>query len=148
MEDNKEFQILLSKSGWSPERKVDGKLLKSLIEQAGYEVLPKVMSFLISFDGISIKFINLRNGIEDDINISFEKGNNLEGKERIFEDYYPRIGRRLCVVGTASRDHFVLVMDEDGKLYGGYSSFLVKFGDTATEGIEAIVFNLDIMEIK
>jgi hypothetical protein len=143
-----EIKDLLYKSGWSENRKADESALVALIKKGGYEILPKVLDFLVSFDGIEIRFINLRNGILDDITLGFEKGNELEPIDRITEEYELRIGRKLCVIGTAYRRHVILVMAEDGKVYGGYDGWLAKMGDSGIEAIEAIINNKEFSEIE
>jgi hypothetical protein len=138
---------ILLKAGWNENRKLDKNRLEQLIIQNGYDILPKVLDFLMVFEGIVIRFINLKNGISDDITIDFVKATQLESSDRIFQDYQLRIRRKLCIIGTAYREHFVLIMDEDGKVYGGYDNYLVKIADTGIGAIESIVNNEKFIEI-
>jgi len=145
---DKSIKDLLTQAGWSETRKVDRSKLIELITENNYDVLPKAIQFLEEFNGLIIKFTNLKNGGIDDITLDFNKATELEYPERIHEDYEPRIGKKLCAIGTAYRDHFILVMDEDGKVYGGYDSYLVKIADTGIDAIEAIVSNKEFIKIQ
>src|SRR5882757_9665680 len=120
---------LLHNAGWNENRQLDRNNLIKTVKDAGYEALPKVIDFLAMFEGIVIRFINLKNGVNDDITLDLGKAIELETVERISEDYQVRIGKKLCIIGTAYRDHFVLVMDEDGAVYGGYDNLLVNISD-------------------
>lgn len=144
---DKSVKDLLTQAGWSETRKVDSSKLIKQITENSYDVLPKALQFLEEFDGLKIKFTNFKNGQMDDITLDFNKATELEFPERIHEDYEPRIGKKLCAIGTAYRDHFILVMDEDGKVYGGYSDYLVKIADTGIDAIEAIVSNKQFIQI-
>ena len=138
---------LLIKAGWNENRQVNRFQLTDQISKNGYEVLPEVVDFLEVFEGLTIRFPNLKNGINDDITLDFKKATELECPERIHEDYQPRIGKKLCIIGTAYRDHFVLIMAEDGKVYGGYDNYLVRISDTGIGAIEAIINNEKFTEI-
>jgi hypothetical protein len=140
-------KMLLLKAGWKENRNVDGTKLKELIIMYGFRILPKALEFLEEFEGLIIRFPNLKNGINDDITLDFVKAAELEGNERIAEEYELRIGKKLSIVGTAYREHFALIMDEDGKVYGAYDSFLVKIGDSGVGAIEAIINNEKFIEI-
>ncbi|HEX9511353.1 MAG TPA: SUKH-3 domain-containing protein [Puia sp.] len=105
------------------------------------------VDFLEAFDGLTIRFPNLKNGINDDITLDFDKADELVYPERIHEDYQPRIGKKSCIIGTAYREHYVLIMDEDGMVYGGYDNYLVKIGDSGIDALEAIITNRKSIEI-
>lgn len=145
---DQKIKDLLIKSGWYENRRIDTSNLLEKVSENGYEILPKVIEFLKEFDGLIIRFYNLKNSLaDDDVTIDFNKASELECIERIREDYQHRIGKRLCVIGTAYREYFVLIMDEEGRVYGGYDDYLVKIADSAIEAINAIVSGKKFTEI-
>ncbi|MBS1567460.1 MAG: SUKH-3 domain-containing protein [Bacteroidetes bacterium] len=149
MEYKSEVLHLLKKAGWFEDRKVNRDEISETLRNEGYPVLERVVDFLAEFWGIVIYFENKRNGIKkDDISFDFEKATHLEVPERINEDYSKRIGKELCLVGSAYRDYMVLIMSDDGCVYGGYDDFLCKIADTGPEAIEAIVFGYEFSEIS
>ena len=146
-DENKHAYKLLERAGWSENRRSDENLIKQQIMSEGYPLLPAVVDFMKNFGGLVIYFQNKRNRIQDDINLDFEHATHLETTEKIIIDYKPRIGKSLCPVGTAYRDHFVLLMSEDGNLYGAYEDYLCYISDSGIGGIEAIVTDKDFLEI-
>lgn len=137
---------LLIKAGWSEDRKVNRSALRRMIIENGYTAFHKVLDFLEAFEGIVIKYQKANTGTEGDISFDFEKAAELEIPEKICGDYQMRIGRELCIIGTASKSHLILIMDEDGKVYGGYDNYLIKISDSGIGAIEALVNNIDNKE--
>lgn len=138
----------LINAGWRIGRQISRDSFVEILHSEGYETSKCVIDFLEEFGGLTIFFKNLRNGLEDDdINFDIEHATHIENSERILEDYGLRIGKKLCLIGTAYRDHFCLVMSDDGSVYGGYSDFLCKIGDSGIQAIEAILLDYTFEEI-
>lgn len=137
----------MERAGWSENRRSDENLIKQQTMSEGYPILPAVVDFMKNFGGLVIYFQNKRNRIQDDINLDFEHATHLETKGKIIIAYKPRIGKSLCPVGTAYRDHLVLLMSEDGNLYGAYEDYLCYTSDSGIGEIEAIVTNKNSLEI-
>lgn len=138
----------LLKSGWFIERKIDRNLITTILKLEGYPLLDKAINFLERFGNLVIYFRNIRNGLpDDDINFDIEHATNVENSERILESYKPRVGKDLCLIGSAYRGHFCLAMDSDGAVYGGYSDYLCKISNSGEGAIEAIILDYDFVEI-
>lgn len=130
-------------------KRIELELLQNKIRAEGYPIFEIVISFLLEYRGKKFSFRNRRNNLKnDDIIIDFDYATNLENAERINEDYVPRIGKELCVIGAAYRDHFVLMMAADGSVYGGYSDYLCKIGNSGIDAIEAIMDDREFEEVK
>ncbi|MBO9702124.1 MAG: SUKH-3 domain-containing protein [Sporocytophaga sp.] len=138
---------ILSNGGWTPERRLDKNVIIKMIEKENYDAFPKVVEFLQSFEGLSFKFLNKRSLKEDNFDFCFDRSIELEVPERLNEDYEPRIGKKLCLIGTAYRDYMVLMMAEDGFVYGGYDNFLVEIADSGIKAIEGIIKDYDFKRI-
>jgi hypothetical protein len=139
---------ILKRSGWSEDRKIDKSIISELITKEGYIVFEQAIAFMQSYLDIRIIFENRKNGVnDDDIDFSFEKATHVEVPERVNQEYATRVGKKLCLIGTAYRDHMVLLIAEDGTIYAGYDSYLCLVGNSALEAIESIIFNYDFVEI-
>ena len=100
------------------------------------------------FGDLIIYFENKKNGIKsDDINFDIKHALNLEAAEYVVENYVPRIKKELCIIGSAYRDHFILMMSDDGNVYEGYDYFLCKIAGSGEGAMEAIILGHDFEEI-
>ncbi len=139
---------ILKRSGWNEFRRVNHDEIINKLVSEGYMISNIVVDFLAQFESLNITFFNKKRNKEDDFNFSLEKAFHLEVPERLNEDYRLRIGNiNLCPIGTAYRDQFVLMMDSNGKVYGGYDDFLIKLGDCYQEAINSIVEGVEFTEI-
>ena len=148
MIENTELLVLLKKSGWSEQRKINRNKTIKMLESEGYQPFDKVVDFLSQFEGITILFHNEKNGLKnDDISFDYYRATQIEVPERILNTYVPRIKKSLCLIGSAYREHFVLMMSEDGNVYGGYDHYLCKISNSGIGAIEAIILDKDFIEI-
>jgi len=144
---DKEVENVLRESGWDERRRLDKEAILDQLSTEGYPVLENVVEALQNFNGLVIYFNNKRNGLRDDINFDFSHAIHLEVPERVFKNYVPRIGKKLILIGSAYRDHFVLLMAEDNSIYGGYDNYLCKIGSNPINAIENIILDKNFTEI-
>lgn len=145
---SKEVLQVLKKSGWYEGRQLQTKYVIDIIKKEGYGVLDKVVDFLREYGDLVLFFLNKKNGISNDtIDFNFKKAMQLEFIERI-EVYEERVGKKLCIVGTAYREHLILLMSEDGFVYGASDDFLCFFSNTGEGAIESIVMDFDVEVVK
>lgn len=131
----------LKESGWYPERHIDIEQYKDSILNSDYKFFPKVEAFLRQYGGLLIKF-KVRNGIETSLN--FDTIQAVEDIDPIWVqvNYYNLLKKTdLCVIGQAYTDHMTLMMDEDGRVYGGFDDYLCFIANSGEEAIEAICSN-------
>ena len=57
------------------------------------------------------------------------------------------IGRKLCPIGEADRGYLVLIMDEQGAVYGGYDDFFVEVGESGHTAIENLCSGKELKSI-
>ncbi|MEJ8819930.1 SUKH-3 domain-containing protein [Lacibacter sp. H407] len=144
----KEVKNILINAGWSELRRISKNIVVDQLTFEGYPVLDNVVETMQNLGGLVIKFSNKRNGLkDDDINFDFDHATGLEVPDRIFNNYMPRVKKQLVLIGTAYRDHFVLMMADDNSIYGGYDDYLCKIGNTPTDAIENIILDKDFDEI-
>lgn len=143
------FFSKLKSLGWKENCDVSEMDIENIISNEGYQIFQPVILFFKKFWNSKILFANKRNGLkDDDINFSFLDATRLEVPERINGSYALRIGKGLCLIGSAYREHMILMMSEDGYVYGGYDDFLCKIANSPLEAIEAIIDDKDFLEIK
>ncbi len=148
MTEEKKILEVLRQLGWVENKTNTRDDIISMIQKENYPVFDAVVDFLQLFLDSVIYFENKRNGLKnDDINFSFERATNLEVPERVNGSYARRVGKKLCLIGSAYREHMVLMMSEDGYVYGGYDDFLCEISNTGLGSIEAIIYDYDFIEI-
>lgn len=146
--DPKVYHVL-KKSGWNEKRQVEETEIVQKIINEGYPVMKSVVSFMKSFGGLLIEFDNLQNGIKNDtIDLDFEKATHVETPGKIRKSYVPRIRKDLCLVGSAYREHLILLMSEDGYVYGAFENYFCFIDKTGLGALQAIILNKDFEEIK
>lgn len=146
--ENEIIKKALYLSGWNEKRNINIDEIKTTLISEGYTVFDCVTNFLRCFGNLIIHFKNLKNGQLDDINFFIDHAIQVENSERILQDYSLRIGKKCCLIGSAYRDHFCLIMCEDGEVYGGYSDYLYKISNSGEAAIEAIILDYNFIEIK
>jgi hypothetical protein len=149
MNNTKRVFEYLAHAGWYEGRSMNQDNIIKFINDEGYDLLDNVLLFLQEFSGIEIYFKNKQNGLmNDNIDFLLEKAAGLVVAEQIREKYSPRVGKKLCIIGSAYRDYFALLMAEDNSVYGAYDDFLCKIGGSGVGAIEAIIFNYPFDEIS
>lgn len=138
---------VLHKGLWSEGRSIDKDIISRFFINTRQPLLEKTIQFLESFYCLSFNFLNLKNGIIDDFDFDVIRANELLSPGCL-DEYKARIGKNVCLIGTAYREHFVLLMDADGAVYGAYDSYLVKIGESGQAAIEAIILNREFEEIN
>lgn len=149
MKDKENVFDVLKKMGWEENRNVDKNAIITTVQSEGYPIFECVIDFLTKFIDTKIYFVNKRNGLQnDDIDFNFEKATHLEVPERINGEYSQRIGKSLCLIGSAYREYMVLMMDADGTVYGGYDNYLCKIATSGLNAINAIINDYDFEEVR
>jgi hypothetical protein len=149
MTQNEPVLNALYNAGYTPQRKINIARMVKVLTEEGYQVFDCVARFLAAYGGLIIRFENRKNGLQnDDINFDIEHAITIENSERILSDYAPRTEKNLCLIGTAYRDYFCLMMAEDGSVYGGYSDSLYKISDTITGFLDAVILDKEFIKIE
>ena len=137
---------ILRGAGWSETRAVDPGVYRRVLEAEGYPVHPCVLEFLRSFASIRA-FFTTTQGEDNDFFLDPVEAVDVIYMERVAEDYSPRIGMPLCVIGLYHHDNMVLLMDSGGAVYGGYDETLLHIADSGEEAIEAMVSGAEFSEV-
>jgi hypothetical protein len=127
---------LLRRAGWRPDRRVATDGYRSRLAEAGYAVSPAVLEFLQSFGGLSI---TRPTPLGDDI-LSFDPADALTRISRARVGTYEKfLDATLCVIGSYFTQTFTVMMDPNGKVYGGADDTLRHLGDSGEEAVENLL---------
>ena len=143
---SKQTKQILQAAGWSETRDVDPGVYRRVLEAEGYPVHPCVEEFLRSFASIRA-FFTTPQGEDNDFFLDPVEAVDFIYMERVAEDYSPRVGMPLCVIGLYHHDNMVLLMDSGGGVYGGHDETLLHVADSAEEAIEAMIMGAEFTEI-
>lgn len=104
------------------------------LSQDGIQVHSAAKAFFAKFGGFSARFKSKDEGFNW---FHFDLGRDFYDIDDVL-DYGRALGKSLCPIGQADRDHLYLVMDEEGGVYGYFSPYIFKLGDDYNEAIENI----------
>ncbi len=141
--------ILLLNAGWKANRSVDTTNFKKCLLRVGYPWLIQVQDFLSEFgkleiivpavDSVSVKLFHF----------DVCKAVADIDSRWIIEDYTDRLrNKKLCVIGQAFSSHLTLIMDDKGKIYGGFDDLLYLVGNNKYDAIEAMCSQKSLAEIE
>lgn len=116
---------------------------KKIILSEGLTFLPIAEEFLLKYGGVHFtRFWKVKNGLKGPETIdvySIAHFNPIRAVESVdsqwFVEYSRRIGKPITPIGNCGQEHASLMIDENGKIYGGFDSELGKIADSPEEAI-------------
>jgi hypothetical protein len=137
---------LLLDAGWDKKRQIDTAPFKQILEAEGYIPFPVIEDLLKEFGGLRIIFP--RHDSDDSLHFNAEKASNDVSPYWAQENYAYRLNNKsLCIIGQAYSDHLTLMMDAEGKVYGGYDDSLFFIASNGREAICNICSNQKLEEM-
>lgn len=137
----------LERAGWTADLVVDTSSFERLLREAGFFVNDAALSFLKKFGGLEIKHPHAKVSDMTD-NMHFDISVVVRDiLPSTVEDYGRIVGSSLCPIGEAARGYFILMMDENGAVYGAYDDFFVRVGPSGLEAIEALCSGKELEQI-
>jgi hypothetical protein len=130
----------LRRAGWHPGRTVGVQDEVSALEREGYVWTVRVLEFLAEFARLRIvhAYYGRDEGVRHDFDTDVVAAVGDICAERVFDEYAPRAGESLVVVGAACRNHLTLMMGEGGAVYGGYDGFFIRLGSDYASAFDAL----------
>jgi hypothetical protein len=128
---------LLAAAGWIEGRKASIEPDLAVLAEEGYPTWESLRGFLEEFSGLDVRVP--RHGTTDSIWFASSKAARLVDK-RWVEEYADRIGCRVVPVGAARQDHLLVLLAEDGRLFGGFDDELGELGDDVVEAVETLAW--------
>lgn len=138
----------LRHSGWTEGRSVDTTQYEQYLKAEGYPVHDTVREFLRQFGGLTMTYPHAKvPNKQDDLHLIPKRAGEIVFPEKVTEYYSDRAGTPLCVIGTASRDYLVLMMDREGGVYAGFDEVFLRVGDSGADAIEALCSGRKLAEL-
>lgn len=138
----------LLEAGWYEGRKIDISEYEEVLISEGYPLNDKTKDFLMEFGGLEVTHDAYVMPDETDY-FHFDPIIATDNVMRkTVSKYEERIGRSVDVIGEAFSSHMVLMMDYEGKIYGGYDSFLTCLGENLYEAINNLCEGKETEEIE
>lgn len=135
-------------AGWHEERKIDISEYEETLISEGYPLNQKTKDFLTEFGGLEVIHDAYVMPDETDY-FHFDPIIAIDNVMRkTINKYEKRIRKSLDVIGEAFSSHMVLMMDYEGKIYGGYDSFLTCLGENFYEAINNLCEGTETEEIE
>jgi hypothetical protein len=129
---------LLRRAGWFEGRTHEVAEFVRLLELKGYPVFPAVVGFLKKFGGLRIENPSAKRPAAEDWHFDVAKASRNISLSRIQALYVPRVHSNLCIIGEADKDYITLMMDEKGRVYGGFEETLVFLGESGEDAIDQL----------
>lgn len=142
-----EALAVLGAAGWAPRRNVDVADHVRVLERLGYRVFPPVRAFLQEYADLRLSYPHPRLPSSlTDILIDPTAASGRIYVERVL-DYARRVKKDLTVVGEARKGHLTLMMDDAGRVFGGYDRYLALVGVNGADALERLIAGREVAEI-
>ena len=136
---------LLQEAGWYPGRCISLRDFERVLEAEGYAVFPSVKEFLAEFGGLSIGY-RYEPSYEDRLNFDAAAAAGAIFADVVLQ-YAERLGKPLCVIGEYYANHYTIMMDPVGTVYGAFDDILNLLGTSGSDAIENIISGQNIEPI-
>ena len=136
----------LENAGWKENRQITTDGIQQNLTDAGYKWFDEAEKFLREFAGIRVEFKTER-GTTDSFHFDAIMANEGFDIAWVRLNYRGRVGKDLCVIGQGFCDHMTLLMDDSGRVFGGYDETLVLIGRSGDNAIERICNNERLGEL-
>jgi len=140
------MRLHLTQAGWSEDRSIDTADYERAIIAAGLPLHMSVVEFVRKFGNLKVEFpVKVPDGPNWDAIRGGKEWFLVDPIKAIadcsaewFKYYSDRAGTALCPIGEAHRGHAILLMAEDGTVYGGYDDEFWEEGKSGIEALESI----------
>lgn len=137
-------ETILRQAGWLPTRRIELEDYLRDMLATGTPVAPRVIAFLREFGELDIPF-EMKGWKEPDL-IRFSLYVPETDWQSVLEWWGEKIGHTLYNVGYHKLGDANILMDENARIYTFADRFLWKLGDSAMDGITAMIMWWDPME--
>jgi hypothetical protein len=133
----------LRSAGWIPDRRVRIDQALECYRPAGYSVFAGLADFLVEYSDLWMLIDHV--GRTDEIWIAPCRACTLIDRSWVIE-YGRRSSTSLVPIGGAYRNHLVLLLGGDGRIFGGYDNEFGVLGNNAKDVIANLVDNRGFIE--
>lgn len=129
---------LLRRAGWIEERSVDVMQWERLLSDAGHPVSIAVVSFLREFGGLVFANPDAIPPAAEDWHFDVARALSQGGSRTRVRQYVRRLHTDLCPIGYGFGGYMALMMDDLGRVFGGYDQVFLYIGDSGSDAINAL----------
>jgi hypothetical protein len=129
---------VLREAGWYPDREFDTTAYQEFLTARGFQWHDAARQFLQSYGGLYLA--QRGNGRRFHFNAK-RAGRSIPA--RMVEQSMEQLQASLAVIGTTFDEHMVLLMAEDGRIWGIYDDEIALFGTTAEESLDRLCCGKD-----
>jgi hypothetical protein len=125
----------LMANGWNPDHEYDMAVARAFLEKEGLEnhLHKAAIDFLHKYGGL---IVNIKSEVDGSM---YEACRFVVEKTSFWVDdivdYGIALNTVLCPVGSASTNHLVVTVAEDGRVFGYFSPYIVLLGNDADEAV-------------
>jgi len=137
---------LLKQAGWFEGRLIDTSSFEKLLEEKGFPLFPSITEFLSQFGGLKFTNTEAVPPAPEDWHFDIAEA-VVHGSSTRVQTYGRRLGVEMCLIGEGFRGYLLLMMDEEGRVYGGYDQVLLHIGNSGIDAIGALCDGLELSPI-
>lgn len=138
---------IMNQAGWFNGRHIDTSEYEKMLRSEGYHVFPAVTEFLSQFGGLYFENPDAQPPAPEDWHFDVKAAVKHAFPTNLYL-YGRRLGDEVCLIGEASRDHLVLMMDGSGRVFGGYDQVLLYIGSSGLDSIIALCEGRQLTPLK
>ncbi|MBI4864977.1 MAG: SUKH-3 domain-containing protein [Candidatus Riflebacteria bacterium] len=129
---------LLRRAGWTESYRIDTGRFRQVLESRGYTVHRPVLEFLEQYGGLRVQMRFL--GRPDHVEHWHLDAEEAAGSFNVRDVHEMglQVGAQLCPIGNACNGHWLLLMDERGRVFAGGEGDVTLLGDSGEAAIEDI----------
>ena len=137
---------LLAAAGWTEGRTADTAPMEHTLRAKGFPVFPAQKRFLARFGGLAFHNPAAVPPAAEDWHFRIDDA--LRHASAVTTAGYAKLlGAPVSVIGNGFGDYLLLVMDEDGRVYGGYDQVFLRVGDSGEDAIEALATGRELVPV-
>ncbi|MEQ1965330.1 SUKH-3 domain-containing protein [Xenorhabdus khoisanae] len=118
------------------------------LESEEYQIFPLYLDFITQYGSIEGYHSAYKNNHGKPKKFTT---NPIKGAKAIFkgqvEAYEERAFCNLIPFGLSSDKHIVLMLGDDGNIYGGIDDYLFKYGNNILSGIDILINGKELLEL-
>ena len=135
----------LNRAGWHEGRKIDTSPYEHQLQAGGYQLHRCVLEFLGEFGGLT--FTDTERDWGGTWHFCVDQAIQRANAPKILKRLSPIVGSPLCVIGDSYNEYLLLLMDEEGRVFGEYDQ-LFFVGESGDDAIEALCEDQEMPELE
>ena len=134
-----DIQMWLEKYGWYPQRKIGITEIIKILTDEGYQLNKYAIEIIERYGNLEILHPSFKvKDKNETMHLNPLTACNHIYREKV-EDYESRTKESLVVIGEAYNGYLVLMVSDNGSIYGGYDDYLTLLGKSFSEALDAIL---------